>query len=182
MDVSRGRVQGSSLIFTVGYATRTLPEFIALLRAHAVKQIVDVRAVPRSRANPQFNRDTLPDALKAAGIAYVCMRGLGGFRYSRVDSPNAGEKHASFRGFVDYMQMPAFETSLKALITIARDTQTAVMCAEPVPWHCHRSLIADALMIRGIPVEHLLSPVRRQRHRLTVWAWMGEGRLTSPAA
>ena len=182
MDVSRGRARGSGLILTVGYATRTLPEFIALLRAHAVKQIVDVRAVPHSRTNPIFNRDSLPDALKAAGIAYVSMRGLGGFRYVRADSPTAGGKHASFRGFVDYMQTPAFETSLKALISFAQDARTAIMCAELVPWHCHRSLIADALVVRGVPVKHILSPVCRQSHRLTSWAWVSERRHASPAA
>ena len=168
-------------VYTVGHSTRTLSAFIDLLRAHGVKQVVDVRTVPRSRHNPQFNRDTLPQALSAAGIVYVHMRGLGGLRHPQADSPNSAWRNASFRGFADYMQAPEFEISLRALIDMAREARTAVMCAEVVPWRCHRSLIADALVVHGVSSEHILSPTRRQPHVLTSWARVNGDQLTYPA-
>ena len=146
---------------TVGHSTRTIEEFIGLLKAHAVTCVVDVRTVPRSRHNPQFNRDSLPDSLKLAGLGYVHMPGLGGLRHAKPDSINVGWRNASFRGYADYMQTPEFEQSLEELIQLAKQEQIAIMCAEAVPWRCHRSLIADALLVRGIRTEDIMSPTRR---------------------
>jgi uncharacterized protein (DUF488 family) len=132
-------------VYTVGHSTRTLEEFIRLLRAYGITRLVDVRSVPRSARNPQFNRETLPAALAVEGIGYTPLPELGGFRHSRPDSPNAGWRKASFRGFADYMQTDGFHDGLEKLIAIAGRETSAVMCAEAVPWRCHRSLIADAL-------------------------------------
>jgi len=167
-------------VFTIGHSTRGLAEFIRLLQAHGVTQVVDVRTVPRSRHNPQFNRETLSDSLKAAGIGYMHQPGLGGLRHPRADSHNAGWRNASFRGFADYMQTPEFAAGLQTVIERARQGQIALMCAEAVPWRCHRSLIADALLVRGIPVEHILSASRRQVHELTPWARVEGTSLTYP--
>ncbi len=168
-------------MLTIGHSTRLLQEFVELLQAHAVKKLVDVRTVPRSRFNPQFNRDTLPNALCEAGISYVHMPGLGGLRPPRADSPNSSWRNASFRGFADYMQTPEFAAGLDALIDLAREEQVALMCAEAVPWRCHRSLIADALTVHGLPVEHIMSATRSQAHSLTPWALVKGKRLTYPA-
>jgi uncharacterized protein (DUF488 family) len=151
-----------------------------MLHGHAVKRLVDVRTVPRSRYNPQFNRDSLPEALGAAGIRYTHMPGLGGLRHPRADSVNSAWRNDSFRGFADYMQTPEFETNLQALIERARKARVAIMCAEAVPWRCHRSLIADALVARGVPVEHILSATRTQPHALTPWARAEGNRVTYP--
>ena len=134
-----------TVVLTIGHSTRTLDEFIGLLQAHAVTRVVDVRTVPRSRHNPQFNQDSLPDSLKKAGLGYVHLPGLGGLRHAKRDSINVGWRNASFRGYADYMQTPEFEQGLEELIHLAKQEQIAIMCAEAVPWRCHRSLIADAL-------------------------------------
>ena len=152
-----------------------------MLQAQGVKKLVDVRTVPRSRFNPQFNRDTLPNTLSAAGISYVHMPGLGGLRHSRADSPNTGWRNASFRGFADYMQTPEFADSLDSLIALAREERIAIMCAEALPWRCHRSLIADALTVGDVSVEHIMSATARQAHTLTPWAQVKRKRLTYPA-
>jgi uncharacterized protein (DUF488 family) len=174
---------GSSqpLILTVGHSTRTIEEFIELLQAHGVKRLVDVRTVPRSRRNPQFNREALPEALGAARIRYAHMPGLGGLRHPRRDSVNLGWRNASFRGYADYMQTPEFEASLEALVKLAGRARTAVMCAEAVPWRCHRSLIADALTVRGIKVDHIMSATRRQAHALTPFARVRGTSVTYPS-
>ncbi len=157
-------------VFTVGHSTQTLEAFIEVLRVHGVTRLLDVRTVPRSRFNPQFNKDTLPGALRAAGIAYDHLPALGGLRHPRADSPNTAWRNASFRGFADYMQTPDFAAALETLMEQAGRGQVAIMCAEAVPWRCHRSLIADALTVRGVQVEHILGAGRRQRHALTPWA------------
>jgi uncharacterized protein (DUF488 family) len=157
-------------VLTIGHSTHPLAEFIQLLQAHSVMRVVDVRTVPRSRHNPQFNRDTLPAALQAAGIGYVHMPGLGGLRHTTKSSINIGWRNASFRGFADYMQTPEFETALNELTQLARHEQIVLMCAEAVPWRCHRSLIADALLVRGIPVEDIMSATHCQTHKLTTFA------------
>lgn len=167
-------------ILTIGHSTRTLDELIGLLRAFGVTRLVDVRTVPRSRKNPQFNRDTLPDALQAAQISYSHMPGLGGLRHPRPDSPNRGWENESFRGYADYMQTPEFAENLAALIHLTAQEQTAIMCAEAVPWRCHRSLIADALTIRGIQVAYILGPTRAQPHRLTPFASVSGLTITYP--
>jgi uncharacterized protein (DUF488 family) len=171
----------SPVVLTIGHSTRPLEDFIDLLRTHRVKMIVDVRTVPRSRHNPQFNLDTLPEALRGVGIRYEPMRGLGGLRHARSDSPNTGWHHLSFRGFADYMQTEEFERNLEKLIRLAQRKRTCLMCAEAVPWRCHRSLIADALQVRGLSVEHITSKSEPQPHKLTPFARVEGTRITYPA-
>ena len=157
-------------IFTVGHSNRPLEEFVRLLQAHGASLVVDVRKMPGSRRNPQFGRDILPHALRQAGIGYVHMPGLGGLRRRQPDSPNTGWKNASFQGYADYMLTPEFQQSLQELLKRADGEQAVLMCAEAVPWRCHRSLIADALVVRGVAVEHILSNSRTQTHVLRPWA------------
>lgn len=142
---------------------------------------MDVRTVPRSRHNPQFNRETLPAELSAAGIAYAHMPGLGGLRRPRADSVNAAWRNASFRGYADHMQTHEFGQTLDALIALAGERRVAIMCAEAVPWRCHRSLIADALTARGVAVRHILGPARADSHTLTTFARVEGTRVTYPA-
>jgi uncharacterized protein (DUF488 family) len=168
-------------VFTVGHSTRPIEEFIGLLKGHAVKRLVDIRTVPRSRHNPQFGLETLPPALAARGIAYEHVPGLGGFRKTHADSVNAGWRNLSFRGYADYMQTPAFAEQLTALIATARRDTIALMCAEAVPWRCHRSLVADALLVRGIRVEEIVSATRSREHVLTPFARVHDTELTYPA-
>lgn len=151
-----------------------------MLQAHRVTLLVDVRKMPRSLRNPQFNRDTLPMALKDVGIDYVDVPGLGGLRRRRPDSPNGGWRNASFQGYADYMLTPEFEQSLNELIERAGGQRAALMCAEAVPWRCHRSLIADALTVRGFPVEDIFSQKRAQVHKLSAWARVEGTRITYP--
>jgi uncharacterized protein (DUF488 family) len=168
------------VVFTVGHSTRDLDAFVRLLQAHGIGCVADVRTVPRSRRNPQFNRETLPDALRPYGIKYVPLPALGGLRHPRADSLNTSWRNASFRGFADYMATPEFAASVDALIELAAKQRTAIMCAEAVPWRCHRTLIADALLVRGVPVEHILSERRCTPHTLTAWARADGVRLTYP--
>ncbi len=169
-------------ILTVGHSTRTLEDFTRLLQAHAVRTVVDVRTVPRSRHVPQFNQETLPANLAAADIGYIHLPGLGGLRHPRPDSMNMGWRNSSFRGFADYMQNNEFEENLQVLIRLARREQITVMCAEAVPWRCHRLLIADALTIRGIRVEHIMGLTGRQPHNITPWAQVDGTRIIYPPA
>jgi uncharacterized protein (DUF488 family) len=171
-----------ALVFTIGHSTRSIETFIEMLKAHGVKQLVDVRTIPRSRHNPQFNRDALPETLLQAGIGYTHMEELGGLRHARKDSLNTGWHNASFRGFADYMQTPEFEAGLKTLIQTAKREQVAIMCAEAVPWRCHRSLIGDALQARGISVEDIMSATKTQAHELTSFATVEGSHVTYPAA
>jgi uncharacterized protein (DUF488 family) len=167
-------------VFTIGHSTRELATLIAMLRAHGIEKLIDVRTMPRTRKNPQFNRDTLPDALQAAGIGYTHMAGLGGLRHARPDSVNTGWHNASFRGYADYMQTPAFADNIEQLIAHAGKQRIALMCAEAVPWRCHRSLIADALAARGIAVCHIMSEKRADPHRLTPFARVEGTAVTYP--
>lgn len=169
------------IVLTVGHSTRSLEAFIALLQAHEVTCVADVRTVPRSRHNPQFNKTSLPRALKKAGMGYVHLPGLGGLRHTLSDSPNMGWHNASFRGYADYMQTPAFAQGLDELIRLAGESRIVLLCAEAVPWRCHRSLIADALLIRGIRTEDILSVTRRQAHALTPFAKVQGTAITYPA-
>lgn len=137
------------MVFTIGHSSRTIEDFIGLLWSNEVAEVIDVRTIPRSRRDPQFNLETLPGSLAAAGIGYSHMSGLGGLRHARADSPNIGWHNASFRGYADYMQSPEFAANVDAVVALARSRQCALMCAEAVPWRCHRSLIADALLVRG---------------------------------
>lgn len=169
-----------SVVLTIGHSTRPLDEFIALLAAHSVSRLIDVRTVPRSRHNPQFNRDTLPAALEAAGIGYAHVAGLGGFRRTHPGSLNMGWRNVSFRGFADYMQTPEFADNLADLIGEAKHERIALMCAEAVPWRCHRSLIADALVVHGIRAEEIISATRLQVHTLTPFASVDGMEITYP--
>ena len=168
------------VVLTIGHSTRSLEELLGLLEAHGVERLADVRTIPRSRHNPQFNREGLAGQLRRAGIEYTHMPVLGGLRHARPDSPNQGWRNASFRGFADYMQTPEFETGLEVLIEAAACARTVIMCAEAVPWRCHRSLIADALFARGIRVEHILSATRAEPHALTAFATLEGTRVTYP--
>jgi uncharacterized protein (DUF488 family) len=153
-----------------------------MLHAHGIRQLVDVRTIPRSRRNPQFNRENLPASLGAAGIVYYHIPGLGGLRHPRRDSINTGWRNASFRGFADYMQTPEFHGNLAKLIELASDGETAIMCAEAVPWRCHRSLIADALVARGMTVLEILTMAKSQPHSLTPIAKVDGTQVTYPRA
>ena len=168
-------------VFTIGHSTRTWKAFLELLRAHGIKRVVDVRSIPRSRHNPQFNRETLSAKLRGARIGYVHLPKLGGLRHARRDSPNMGWRNASFRGFADYMQTSDFDAGLQRLISLAKQKKSAIMCAEAVPWRCHRSLIADALTVRGIRAAHIVSGKRVQIHTLTSFGRVRGDRITYPA-
>ncbi|MGD0089306.1 MAG: DUF488 domain-containing protein [Planctomycetota bacterium] len=176
------RAEPAPIVLTIGHSTRALEEFIGLLQAHGVTRIVDVRTVPRSWHNPQFNKNSLPRALKKAGVKYLHMPGLGGLRHAKRDSRNLGWRNASFQGYADYMQTLGFEQSLDELIHLAHQERSALMCAEAVPWRCHRSLIADALLVRGIRVEEIMSPTLRRVHTLVPFAKVHGTTLTYPAA
>lgn len=169
------------MVFTVGHSTRTIEEFLALLGAHGVRLLVDVRTVPRSRHNPQFNQEELREAMRGARIGYRHLKGLGGLRHAKKDSPNGAWRNASFRGFADYMQTEEFEENLERLIELAKKRQTAIMCAEAVPWRCHRSLIGDALLARRMGVEELSSLTSTRPHRITPWARVRGKRVWYPA-
>jgi len=169
-----------TIVVTIGHSTRSLEELLELLEAHGVEHLADVRTIPRSRHNPQFNRERLARDLRRAGIGYTHMPTLGGLRHARPDSPNQGWRNASFRGFADYMQTPEFEAGIGALVEAAVSARTVIMCAEAVPWRCHRSLIADALCARGIRVEHILSGTRAEPHTLTAFAMVEGTRVTYP--
>ena len=170
----------SDIVLTVGHSTRGLEEFIDLLKAHSVASLMDVRTVPRSRHNPQFNRDTLPVALEAAGMRYAHVAGLGGFRHTHPGSPNTGWRNVSFRGFADYMQTVEFAENLAGLIEQATRERVVLMCAEAVPWRCHRSLIADAMVVHGICAEEIINTTRRQAHALTSFAKVEGTAITYP--
>ncbi|HVB20231.1 MAG TPA: DUF488 domain-containing protein [Candidatus Paceibacterota bacterium] len=170
-----------SLIFTIGHSTRTFAEFAELLRAHEVEEVVDVRSIPRSRHNPQFNEETLGKSLKRMHIHYVHLKELGGLRHTKKDSINLGWHNTSFRGYADYMATPEFKEGLEELMKIARLQKTAIMCAEAVPWRCHRSLIADALTKEGWLVEDIMSRTSATKHRLTPFLKVRKGQLIYPA-
>lgn len=167
-------------LWTLGHSTRPIDEFIGLLRAHQISLLVDVRTVPRSRYNPQFNMDALARSLRDAGIAYHHCPELGGLRKPKKDSVNRGWRNESFRGYADYMQTEEFHRAIEALMALGSQQKTTVMCAEAVPWRCHRSLIADALVSRGWDVRHIMSPEKAAPHVLTSFAHFEKGTLTYP--
>jgi len=167
-------------MWTIGHSTRSLEALVALLRAHGIQRVADVRRFPRSRRHPHFDAAALARDLPAAGIAYRHLPGLGGFRRPRPDSRNTGWRHASFRGYADYMETDEFTGHVRALLEEASATPTAIMCAEAVPWRCHRSLIADALLARGVEVRHILGPARAEPHTLTEGARVEGDRVVYP--
>ena len=172
--------EATAPILTVGHSTRTLEDLIRLLKAHGVELVVDVRTIPRSKRNPQFNQESLPGFLRTSGIDYVHLKELGGLRHPKVDSENRAWRNLSFRGFADYMQTTEFEAGLERLIILSQERTVAIMCAEALPWRCHRSLIADALTVRGIRVEHIMTEKTRTRHAMTKWAHIEGLKITYP--
>ena len=167
-------------MMTIGHSNRPLDELIGMLQAHAVDLLVDVRTIPKSRHNPQFNTENLPAPLWAAGIGYLHMPALGGLRHARKDSINTGWRNASFRGYADYMQTAEFDDALDKLLRAGEGHRAAIMCAEAVPWRCHRSMIADALTVRGVAVEHIMSAAKSNPHQLTSFAHADGTRVTYP--
>jgi uncharacterized protein (DUF488 family) len=169
-------------VYTIGHSTRAIEEFTVLLEAYAIQRLVDVRSIPRSRHNPQFNADNLSRSLEPRGIGWEHRKGLGGLRHTTKDSPNQGWRNASFRGYADYMQTEEFSREIKALADLARGERVAVMCAEAVPWRCHRSLIADALLVRGLTVNHIMGETNAREHVLTRFASVDGTHITYPFA
>lgn len=167
-------------IFTVGHSTLPIESFVALLRSFGIEHLADVRTVRRSRYNPQFNSEALGYALKRENIAYVALPALGGLRRDQKDSPNAGWRNQSFRGYADYMQSKEFQEGLESLIDISCQKRVSIMCAEAVPWRCHRWLVADALAIRDIPVVEILPEERYRMHKLTPFARVADRQITYP--
>ena len=168
-------------IFTIGHSTRPIDEFISLLQSHGIEEVVDVRSIPMSRHNPQFNTDALSRSLGQAHIRYTHLKELGGLRRTTMDSVNLGWKNASFRGYADYMATPEFANGLEALMKIASQRNAAMMCAEAVPWRCHRSLIADALTKKGWLVRDVIGRGAASRHKLTSFLKVRKGQLIYPA-
>jgi len=168
------------MIFTVGHSTRTIEEFIRLLGEHEIELLVDVRTIPKSRHNPQFNTEALRKSLKDSKIEYVHNPGLGGLRHAHKDSINLGWRNDSFRGYADYMQTEEFRENLEKLIDLASEKRVAIMCAEAVPWRCHRSLISDALLARGIVASHIVGTGAPKPHALTSFAVINGHAVTYP--
>lgn len=171
---------GRCTVLTLGHSTRSIEAFVELLDAHRVTRVIDVRTVPGSRHNPQFNTATLSDTLAAVNVGYAHAPDLGGFRRTSADSPNSGWRNRSFRGYADYMQTADFAENLMRLIELARRDRLALMCAEAVPWRCHRSLIADALVVHGVSTCEIVSNTRLQPHKLTPFACVRGTDITYP--
>ncbi|MHB8997500.1 MAG: DUF488 domain-containing protein [Armatimonadota bacterium] len=168
------------LIYTIGHSTRTIEDFVSLLRQFSITHLVDVRHFPRSRHNPQFNTEDLAQQLPTLGLAYLHLPELGGRRPHKPNSLNLAWQNEAFRGYADYMDTPEFQAGLETLIEMAREAQVCIMCAEVLPWRCHRRLIADALLARGLEVLHIIDAKHQQSHTLTPWAVASDGRVTYP--
>jgi uncharacterized protein (DUF488 family) len=172
--------RASPVIYTIGHSTHSLDELVEMLRAHGVERLIDVRTIPRSRHNPQFNHDTLSKSLHNRHLGYRHMKSLGGLRHAKPDSTNTAWRNASFRGYADYMQTPEFAEALEKLIELAGEKPCAIMCAEAVPWRCHRSLIADALIARGFEVLDIMSVTNAKPHKLSPIAKVRGKQVTYP--
>jgi uncharacterized protein (DUF488 family) len=183
LDFSRqyDRPVARNILFTIGHSTHSIEEFIALLNAHNVRDLVDVRSIPKSRHVPQFNSDVLASSLHAVNIEYTHLKALGGRRHTRKDSINTGWRNSSFRGYADYMATPQFAEGLADLTRIASSAPTAIMCAEAVPWRCHRSLISDAMMLQGWQVRDILTKAPAAEHKLTSFLKVVNDQPTYPA-
>jgi len=168
-------------VLALGHSTRPIEELLALLQGAGAVAVADVRTIPRSRANPQYEGPALARALARAGIGYVHLPRLGGLRHPRKGSENGAWRNDSFRGYADHMQTPEFESGLAELKDLAAAGPVALLCAEAVPWRCHRSLIADALLARGVVVQHVTGPGRTRPHALTPFARIEGRRVTYPA-
>jgi uncharacterized protein (DUF488 family) len=169
------------LICTIGHSNRPLNSFLDLLQSNEIVRVLDVRTVPRSRHNPQFNQDALRTSLDAVQISYTHLPGLGGLRHARANSPNSGWHNLSFRGYADYMRSSEFADNVQWVANLARAERCVLMCAEAVPWRCHRSMIGDALLIRGIRVEDIIGPKGRKPHVLTAFARVDGTQITYPS-
>ena len=168
------------VIYTIGHSTRAIDEFIALLAAHEITQLADVRTIPKSRRHPHFSKEALSASLPAVGIAYRHFAALGGLRKPRADSTNTAWRHQSFRGYADYMETAAFGQALDELVAWSREAPTSVMCAEAMWWQCHRRLLADALVARAIEVRHIMAAAPAQPHELTEFARIDDSRVRYP--
>jgi uncharacterized protein (DUF488 family) len=164
-----------TVVLTIGHSTRTLEEFVQLLEVYGVTLVVDVRTVPRSRHNPQFNKETLPTILKHYGVRYIHMPEIGGLRHPKHESVNSG-----FRGYADYMYTQEFTDSLLKIVALARENRLVLMCAEALPWRCHRNLLSDALVVRHIKVEHIISKDSVINHELNSLAQVEGTKITYP--
>lgn len=167
-------------IFTVGHSTLAIERFITLLKTYSIELLVDIRTIPRSRHNPQFNSEELAASLAFKQIEYAHLQALGGLRHPRRDSPNGGWRNKSFQGYADYMQTASFQDGLDLLIQMSRQQGLAIMCAEAVPWRCHRSLVADALLVRHVTVVEILSDTSYQMHTLSSFARVDGTSITYP--
>jgi len=167
-------------VYTIGHSTRTLEEFIGLLKTYGVTLLVDVRTVPRSRHNPQFNKETLPNSLKPNGVKYIHMPEIGGLRRPKHDSVNLAWRNSSFRGYADYMQTKEFTDDLLKIVALARENCLALMCAEALPWRCHRSLISDALTVRHVKVQHIITATSCLTHEISEMAHVEGTTITYP--
>lgn len=169
-----------TVVLTIGHSTRTLEEFVQLLEVYGVTLVVDVRTVPRSRHNPQFNKETLPTILKHYGVRYIHMPEIGGLRHPKHESVNTAWKNSGFRGYADYMYTQEFTDSLLKIVTLARENRLVLMCAEALPWRCHRNLLSDALVVRHIKVEHIISKDSVINHELNSLAQVEGTKITYP--
>jgi uncharacterized protein (DUF488 family) len=170
-----------NVVYTIGHSTRDLEEFVSILKTYKVEVLVDVRTMPRSRHVPQFNIDTLPEVLEKEGIEYLHMEKLGGLRKTLKDSSNTAWRNKSFRGYADYMQTDAFKSGVEDLLRLGKDKTLALMCAEAVPWRCHRSLIGDALIVRGVEVCDIFDSKKAVPEKLTDFADVQGLEITYPA-
>jgi len=167
-------------IFTIGHSTHSIASFLKILQAYKLKLVVDIRTIPKSRHNPQFGSERLKKSLNRAGIEYQHIKGLGGLRHTTKDSPNKGWRNANFRGYADYMQTDEFKKNLKKLISKSKRKKLVMMCAEAVPWRCHRSLVGDALVVKGFDVEDIFTATNHRPHKLTSFAKVRKGSILYP--
>jgi uncharacterized protein (DUF488 family) len=179
-DYGLVKASESTVILTIGHSIRTLEEFVDLLGVYGVTLLVDVRTVPRSRHNLQFNKETLPGSLKPYGVRYIHMPEIGGLRHPKHNSINMAWKNSGFRGYADYMQTQEFTDNLLKIVALARENQLALMCAEALPWRCHRSLFSDALVVRHVKVEHIISKDSTINHQLNELAHVEGTKITYP--
>jgi len=169
------------VVYTIGHSTHPIDEFLLILKTYSINLLTDIRTVPRSRHNPQYEQAEFRKSLQRQNIDYVHMPSLGGLRHARKDSVNTGWKNASFRGYADYMQTQEFAVAIDELVALAEKSKTAIMCAEAVPWRCHRSLVSDALLIRGLEVIDLLSGTNAKPHKITPLAVIQGQQITYPS-
>lgn len=167
-------------VYTIGHSTRTADQFLEILQAFDIEFLADIRTVPRSRRNPQYDQEALKKFLTKHRVEYVHFPALGGLRHARKDSINTGWENASFRGYADYMQTGEFTNAIGELMAMAEEKKTVIMCAEAVPWRCHRSLVGDALVVRGVEVQDIMSASSSKPHKLTPWARVEAHQITYP--